>query len=641
MATYTSTQNGNWNAPATWGGSGYPSAAGDVVNIGHTVTYNVSSATQLGAITINSGGVLTFSTAMSTKLTLGNVDLAIMSGGELRVGGAGAPVPKQYLAQLVWNTTSDNAAGLYVNNGGKLTIYGDPDYYGSLDRTVLAADWTAGRTFQVVGNFASKWAAGAILYIHKGAAFSNYSTDINNVATPFTIASLSYDSGTDTTAITINESAPGATFKAGGRVVNAGRNVQLSKSGASTDIGNYNSNRPRLIAQNTTDSPNYINLVDALFTGFFSIDCSTNWPTYQIQFDRSVWRNGYCVFYYGGYNLKFTGIVISCNNASIGISDTIVQTMVFACPTGYDTNYNNTFNDEVLSTNFARLNIYNSVDSGYCYANSCGYYNFQNCKFTGHMGYNSTGVSMPNVYDCYFGNFCSMTMADAKLPANGLVIGRNYPLFRSRVASEHDNQVAQAHHLYDNFGDIVKTQAEGSGGNPIQRSGGSAYVSKVTALSNCSATNYLEIFNLRFWAARGTSKAYRFYLQTDFAALAKTTLVLYVDYLDQAAGGRLATVSSSASGNFTSRADNSDWSQYLEVSVTPAQDGYINLYLRLMAYESGKTVWVDPLPANLAAVARWSYGEVVLEPVGQTSVNPANYPSNIGLLPLGVKQVAL
>ena len=69
MAAYTSTQSGDWNNVATWGGGGYPSIAGDTATIasGHTVTYNVSSAIELGDISIT--GILSFSTAMNTKLT--------------------------------------------------------------------------------------------------------------------------------------------------------------------------------------------------------------------------------------------------------------------------------------------------------------------------------------------------------------------------------------------------------------------------------------------------------------------------------------------------------------------------------------------------------------------------------------------
>ena len=133
----------------------------------------------------------------------------------------------------------------------------------------------------------------------------------------------------------------------------------------------------------------------------------------------------------------------------------------------------------------------------------------------------------------------------------------------------------------------------------------------------------------------GVSKTYRFYLQTDFAALAKSALVLYADYLDQVTGGHLVTTSSSGAGNFTTRANAGDWSQYVEVTVNPAQDGYINLYLWLMGYEAGKKVWVDPQPAGSGGGGhrpRWSYGEIQL-----TRIPPVT--SNTVLLPLGVMEV--
>ena len=138
MATFTSVINGNWNDGATWGnaspgtkGVDWPGNAGDVVNIGHTVTYNVSEANQLGQININAGGLLTFSASMNTMLTLGHQDIVINNGGELRVGASGAVIDKSCLAELIWNTTSDNAKGIDVKAGGKLTIYDDPSYFGS------------------------------------------------------------------------------------------------------------------------------------------------------------------------------------------------------------------------------------------------------------------------------------------------------------------------------------------------------------------------------------------------------------------------------------------------------------------------------------------------------------------------------
>ena len=60
MAAYSSTQSGNFNDAATWGGSGWPDTNTDTftVNAGHTVTYNVTTPLNegLGSSVVNSGG---------------------------------------------------------------------------------------------------------------------------------------------------------------------------------------------------------------------------------------------------------------------------------------------------------------------------------------------------------------------------------------------------------------------------------------------------------------------------------------------------------------------------------------------------------------------------------------------------------
>jgi hypothetical protein len=60
MAAYSSTQSGNFNSAATWGGSGWPDTNTDTftVNAGHTVTYNLTTPLNegLGSSVVNSGG---------------------------------------------------------------------------------------------------------------------------------------------------------------------------------------------------------------------------------------------------------------------------------------------------------------------------------------------------------------------------------------------------------------------------------------------------------------------------------------------------------------------------------------------------------------------------------------------------------
>jgi hypothetical protein len=69
MAAYTSTQNGNFNSAATWGGGGFPNANGDTFTItnGHTVTYNISGTISDGFGDSNIYGHLVHSTDVPTE----------------------------------------------------------------------------------------------------------------------------------------------------------------------------------------------------------------------------------------------------------------------------------------------------------------------------------------------------------------------------------------------------------------------------------------------------------------------------------------------------------------------------------------------------------------------------------------------
>jgi hypothetical protein len=645
MATYTSVQNGNWNNSATWGGSGYPSAATDIAIIGHTVTYNVVSTTVLGAITINSGGILTFSTGMSTKLTLGHQEITINSGGELRIGASGAVIPQAYTAELIWSPTSDNSKGITIASGGKLTIYGDPAYYGSVDESRLYQDWSApasgNSTLYVTGNVSGKWLVGQQLLIHKGQAYSNNTNDFCLVSIQ---ATVTYDGAKSTVPVTM-VSIPGgaATFYTTGDVLHVSRNVQLYKSGASTVIGNQNTSRPRLINATPLGSYN-ISINDALFTGWYNVingfHCNFN----------GVIRNGY--FGANGVTLAtINGIFYSNNQAMTGII-LINSAARVACHsvTGVNAGLGIVFSGRA----FGNVSCMypggpGTLISGYVYANSYGIRGGGQADFiiTGGVGYDNAGNAKANTYDFEYGTGTGqyIRLKNAKTPASPVFTGINTLNAPGRIKFEHYQQVINAHYIADAFGDVTKISADGSGTHPTQRAGGSADVCEVLAQSNCASASYLDILPpingpqpLCLGGLANVSKTYRFYLQTDFTALAKSALVLYADYLDQGSGGHLATVSSSTSGHFTTRANQSDWSQYMEVTINPAQTGYINLYIRLMGYESGKKVWVDPLPSVAGKVyqVHWSYGEVVLAEIGGGII-----AADAGLLPLGVMEAII
>lgn len=299
----------------------YPNAAGDTTTIGagHTITYDLSSTTQLGAITIN--GLFSFATNMSTKLTLGHVDITINNGGEFRIGTLASPLPKQYTADVVFATTADNAKGFYLNAGGKTLCYGDPTYYGTNGyKAALAADFTTDGTgpntqhFDVTGDF-SGWNVGDAITIHKYTTYSSSTTDV----TLFTIGTPapSYNSGTDKTTIYISESpATGTTYKAGGKVSNATRNIKFSLNGASTAMGQFNSNRPRVYDGNTSGGNGILSNVALIgfagIAGGSGVNASVGFQVLDgvirngSQFNTSSASKGYI----------FSGLMFSCYNSN-------------------------------------------------------------------------------------------------------------------------------------------------------------------------------------------------------------------------------------------------------------------------------------------------------------------------------------
>ena len=642
MATFTSTQSGNWNDGATWGktspgvkGTDWPGTTSDVVNLGttanqsHVVTYNVSETNELGQITIGAtsgsgASRLEFSRSMSTKLTMGQVDILVQLTGELRVGASGAVIPKQYLAELIWDTSGDNTKGINLAGGGKLTVYGDPDYYGSQDNSTLFANWSApasgNSSLTIAGDFSAKWAIGQELYIHKCSS-AGYGTggNTNDLCLVTIQGAVTYDGTKSTVPVTmVNIPGGAATFNLGGFVVNASRNVKFSKLGASTTIGQVNSTRPRMTDANVYGNTN-INVYDTLITGFYTWGGANGCNMQNI-----VVRNG---DHTNGNFANIAGNLISC---SYGLQLSLYTTFngkVFGI-TGYA--FSSTYWNSISGSSYANfVNIYvvNDCDFNsdcYVFGNGCGFRAGVNTRFYGVIGVTPGGVACKNVTDQELSTTVptKMNYLNVNVPGAGFILTRNSSNNqRGRIGWEHYNRVANAHYVYDAYGDIVKIPSDGTSDNPSQRSGGGANIIAIIPQSYCAAANYCEILNVRLWAAAGVSKTYRFYIQTTYVSLLTANFKLYGNYLDAGNGGHLATVSSTQ--NLTTRANASDWSQYVEVTINPAQDGFVTLYLRLMGYESGKKVWVDPMAAITGGTAvtvtpRWSYGEVLLDidPVG-------------------------
>lgn len=147
MAVITSTATGNWSAGGTWVGGAAPVIGTDsaVIANGHTVTIDTTGlgcGADPGAgtdgLTIQSGGILNYSTTANSDLTVRG-DITVASGGTLY---SGTQLSGTYLHQLIMDCVTTN--GKYViiiADGGTFKPYGTlPDpWYTLLDANCDAA----------------------------------------------------------------------------------------------------------------------------------------------------------------------------------------------------------------------------------------------------------------------------------------------------------------------------------------------------------------------------------------------------------------------------------------------------------------------------------------------------------------------
>jgi len=602
---FTSARNGLWDASDvnTWGQGAnvYPQTAADVVNIGHTVTYNKVSTVEMGAITINSGGILTFLNSMSTKLTLGHVEIQINNGGELRVGASGAGIiPKTYLAELIWNTTADNLKGLNIAAGGKVNAYGDPDYFGSVFETTLVSSSgavpAAGNsiTITVLGDFTTKWLAGQELLMHKSGAYASVANDFCRLA----IVSLAANGANTDIACTVTERlGTSLTCAIHADVWNLSRNVLLYKLGYSQVWNQFNTLRPRMTNANVFGTAN-ININDAVMGGW----------------NRAL--NGYGVFFNGvmrnsgasDYQLFFAtinGILASVTGPG-GSFSTINAHLVNG---GGGTCVSSIFNGNMIGNSPAL-----SSGAVLCTVNGNVYSNNQGVRiggvdsyiFKGKMGYNAFDDACANSYDFFFTGSGSCKFVNAKIPTSPVFYQRNTLGYAGRVTCEHHQRVANAHYIFDAFGDIQKMAVGASGtptpptANPPSGVTNIVNVQNVQSLVASASPDYLKVLDVRVWAAASVSKVYKIFVQwvsPTSHTLANTELILSGEYLDNspAGSGHLATATPSAE-TVAVRTGTTDLAKYVSITINPAVEGWVNLKLTLKYYESGAmALFVDPV----------------------------------------------
>ena len=199
--------------------------------------------------------------------------------------------------------------------------------------------------------------------------------------------------------------------------------------------------------------------------------------------------------------------------------------------------------------------------SGSVVGNNYGF-NFGTYKFTGsHLG--NSYLFRSDVY---------LTCTVRNVANTYTFYDRNTNGYTMRVKAEHYGQTLNAHKIFEEFGDIIKT-ACGSGGNAptIDPNGGTENVIEVSNIQSlCSTTNVLPVIDYDeyyVYAEAGNPKTFTFKINSTFA-LSAGEISLSASYLDgTTAGSRTITTNNTTA--VSARSSAGDWSQSISVTLTP------------------------------------------------------------------------
>ena len=230
------------------------------------------------------------------------------------------------------------------------------------------------------------------------------------------------------------------------------------------------------------------------------------------------------------------------------------------------------------------------------------YYNSWDCRFINcNFGFDANDNELANQYDMRFYAIHSKFIS-CKLPSNPTIYQQNIQWQFGIYKFENWGRIADSHRIYHSYANSIKVDADGGGSRPNQRSGGSSAISEVETLSNigygvpyANVLSYIEpLGENKIWLQSNSTYNIRYYVQTDYTSLNSSELYLEVWYMGTSLD---ATISKEQSINsISTRSNQSDWSQYVEISITPLQTGWGRLFVRVNKYEAGKYIWIDPEP---------------------------------------------
>jgi hypothetical protein len=396
-----------------------------------------------------------------------------------------------------------------------------------------------------------------------------------------------YDSGNDRTPITINETAPGVTFAAGGRVINLTRNIELLDESAPTAQYGFNSYTERLqIDWNQQANMHRQYIKDALFLGFRQI---YGYSGSNFDFENCVFHNCDQLFYYG---------------ADLYFKNTIFYSMyyVFYRTFGHLIDGGGFYAiDRIMNSSVWGMKIKDAdlLNNQYCL------YNYSNTIVGINLNFRNNRYIARDCHDIKLKE-CVVDQCDRVFYTTYNVYARgsefknytylyNFTFTGSHFAVLEDCILGTTRKPLR----VYHTAAEGecleSGDTGWQSPpSGNSWILEITPKSDIDARqNFFELSpdNLMAAYAETGSKTitFKIYPSGWSTALDQDDIYLEAYYLDQASGISRA-LAVTGSGTFA----NGGWRD-LTVTFNPAQAGTVYFNLILTRYEASAYVLVDPV----------------------------------------------
>lgn len=248
MTTYRTATAGDWSRALRTTTTGTPAAAdtlfvcGDLVSVGSVNTYTVTNdnttTNTFGGLEISQKGILEYGTSASTNYYFKiNNSPIIYTGGTLRIGTVGVPMPATSTGKFEIVCTSNVQFGLEIRTGGAVSTGGAV----ITNKAFLAADASAAAT-SLTTDVSTGWKSGDVIAL---GSTTRTRTDCESKA-------LTADAVGTTLTISALTSAHSGTSPTAGEVANLTRNVSIFST--------------------STTNQTYINIVGASIVDFQSTE---------------------------------------------------------------------------------------------------------------------------------------------------------------------------------------------------------------------------------------------------------------------------------------------------------------------------------------------------------------------------------